>query len=220
MNDKIINDKQKSASNNDDDVSQYSLLFKNAILVRDTLLLSCASFSGHLFYYILTINFGYIKNLSPEANFITSGAGEWFSVVAGALLLRICSRKFCMSLCLAITSLSFAFQSLIDVGLLPYLDTEFVITANNTVGTLSSLLLIFVTLIVNQEVYPTVIRQTGSSIVNTIGESGSTIAPLLIQFSRIVGPWRADLLYSLMCLLASISVQFVTKTDNMELKDT
>lgn len=224
MNSKLVVEKRKNSSishkNDDDAVSQYSILFGNPILVRDTLLLSCASFTGHLFYYVLTINFGYIKNLSQEANFITSGAGEWFSVIAGALLLRICSRKFCMSLCLATTSLSFIFQALIDIGHLPHLDTELIITANNTVGTLSSLLLIFVTLIVNQEVYPTVIRQTGSSIVNTIGESGSTIAPLLIQFARIVGPWRADLLYSLMCLLASIGVQFVTKTDGMELKDT
>lgn len=221
MNRRIVCDRRKSLGCDDaDNVSQYSLLFKNPTLVKDTLLLSLASFSGHLFYYLLTINFGYIKNLSSEANFITSGAGEWFSVVVGALLLRVCSKKSCMSMCLAITSISFAFQALIDSGHLPSLDTELIITTNNTVGTLSSLLLIFVALIVNQEVYPTVIRQTGSSIVNTIGESGSTIAPLLIQFSRIVGPWRADLLYSLMCLLASIGMQFVTKTDDMELKDT
>lgn len=200
----------------------YRTIFKNPTLLRDTLVLSYISFIGHLFYYMLTINFGYIENLSIEANFITSGAGEWVSVVVGAILLKLTTRKTCMSIFLLVMSLSFIVQFLIDLeieSLSKILDGQVVITTINGIGTLSALLVIFVTLIVNQEVYPTFIRQTGSSLVNTIAESGSTLAPLLIQFGRLIGPSNADLLYTLISLVGIVMVQFLTKTDDIELPD-
>lgn len=202
------------------DKKSYQLLFKSPVLIRDTLILAYISFVGHLFYYTLTINFGYMKNLSVDANFIISGAGEWVSVVIGALLLRFCARKTCLALFLFIMASSFAFQSILDFELVPSLNNPFVVTTNNALGTLSSLLLIFVALIVNQEVYPTIIRQTGSSIVNTFGESGSTVAPMIIQLAKLIGLWRADLMYAIICALGMVGVQFLTKTDDIELPDT
>lgn len=219
---KIKNDKLKllADSSSDLDKQPYQILFKNPTYIRDTVVLCYVSFCGHLFYYMLTINFGYMKNLSVEANFIISGAGEWVSVVIGAGLLRFCSRKTCMSIFLFCLASSFAFQSLIDSSLASAWDTPLIVTTNNGVGTLSALLLVFVTLIVNQEVYPTVIRQTGSSIVNTLGESGSTIAPLLIQIGhRLVGIWKMDIFYTIVCVIGVIGIQFVTKTDDIELLD-
>lgn len=215
---KIDDDKRRQEISTDK--HSYRLLFSSPKLVRDTILLSYASFAGHLFYYMLTINFAYMKNLSVEANFITSGAGEWASVIIGAVLLKVLSRKTCMSFFLFLMAGSFAFQSLIDSGVAKSLDNPIIITTNNGIGTLSGLLLVFVTLIVNQEVYPTVIRQTGSSIVNTLGETGSTLAPMLIQLARSMGLWKADLCYSLFCMIAVVAVQFITKTDDVELTDT
>lgn len=195
------------------------LIFENPELLRDTIILSYMAFVGHLFYYLLTINFGYVKNLSTDANFIISGAGEWVSVVIGAILLRFCSRKACMTIFLTLMTCSFAFQSLIDIDLIPWLDNPISITLNNGIGTLSSLLLVFVALIVNQEIFPTVIRQTGSSLVNTVGESGSTLAPLVIQLGLLLGSWQADLLYATLCLLGVICIQFISRTDDIELPD-
>lgn len=210
-------------SNNDvtksKQVRSYGLIFTNRRLLRDTLILSYLAFVGHLFYYLQTINFAYVKNLSTAANFITSGAGEWVSVVVGAILLKFFSRKTCMSIFLLFMTCSFSFQSFIDSGIMPELDTKVIITANNGIGTLASLLLVFVTLIVNQEVYPTIVRQTGTSITNTLGESGSTLAPLIIQFSRIIGAWEANVIYSIFCLFGIVAAQFVTRTDDIELSD-
>lgn len=199
--------------------SAYRTLFSNPTLVKDTIIIAYVSFSGHLFYYLQTINFGYMENLSIEANFISSGAGEWFSLVVGAIMLRFFNRKTCMSLFLLFMTLSFTFQSLIDSNYVPSINTPIIVTLNNTIGTLSSLLLVFVVLIVNQEVYPTVIRQTGSSIGNTLGESGSTLAPWLIQLNRSFGLWRSDLVCAFMCLIGIFSAFFVTKTDDIELVD-
>lgn len=199
--------------------SSYKMLFSKPTLVRDTLVIAYLSFTGHLFYYLQTINFGYMENLSIEANFISSGAGEWFSLIVGAILLKIFSRKTCMSLFLSIMTLSFAFQSLIDSNYVTSFNTPLIVTLNNTIGTLASLLLVFVVLIVNQEVYPTIIRQTGSSIGNTLGETGSTLAPWLIQLNRSFGLWRADIVCSVMCLIGTFFALLVTKTDDMELVD-
>lgn len=200
-------------------VCSYRLIFSDRKLLRDTLILCYISLAGHLFYYVQTINFAYVKNLSTTANFITSGAGEWVSVVVGAILLKLFSRKTCMSIFLFVMTCSFGFQSFIDSGIMPELDTTITITANNGIGTLAALLLVFVVLIVNQEVYPTVVRQTGTSITNTLGESGSTLAPLIIQLSRLIGSWRANTIYSIFCLFGILASQFVTKTDDIELPD-
>lgn len=211
---------QNSDQANKQQVCSYNLIFSNRKLLRDTIILSYVAFVGHLFYYVQTINFAYVKNLSTAANFITSGAGEWVSVVVGAILLKFFSRKTCMSLFLFFMACSFTFQSFIDSGIMPELDTKVIITANNGVGTLASLLLVFVALIVNQEVYPTIVRQTGTSITNTLGESGSTLAPLVIQLSRAIGAWEANAIYSILCLFGILAAQFVTKTDDIELPDT
>lgn len=198
----------------------YRLLLSSPKLLRDTFVLAFCSFSGHLFYYLLTINFAYIESLSVEANFITSGAGEWISVIVGALLLKICSRKFCMSLFISLIGLTFIIQALIDSELIQSDNLSTIVNMNNGTGTLSALLLIFVVLIVNQEVYPTIIRQTGSSIVNTLGESGSMIAPIAIQLSRIIGSWKTDIVYATVCAFGLVGIQFITRTDDIELLDT
>lgn len=227
LQEKIRLDKKRHDSlikDDDDDhlngAKSYRLLFANSTIVKDTIILCYTSFLGHFFYYLLTINFGYMKNLSIEVNFITSGAGEWVSVVVGALLLKLFSRKACMSLFLFLMASSFIFQALVDLEWIPTLDTELVVSANNGLGTLSALLLVFIALIVNQEVFPTVIRQTGSSLTNTLGEFGSTLAPLSIQIGRLCGLGVTDMVYAIMCCIGIVAVQFLTKTDSMELMDT
>lgn len=218
---RIKNDLAKQAENPSfSNKHLYRMLFSNPQLVRNTIVLSYISFSGHLFYYMLTINFGYIENLSIDANFITSGAGEWFSVIIGAVMLKFLTRKTCLSLFLFLMASSFVFQFLIDSNLSPSLETPFIISLNNGIGTISALLVVFVALIVNQEVYPTYVRQTGSSLVNTISESGSTMAPMLIQMSRMIGPASADLLWAAISLSGIVFVKFLSKTDDIDLPDT
>lgn len=212
---KVAQDQQPGKTKN-----AYKIIFTNPILLRDTVILAYLAFVGHLFYYVQTLNFAHIKNLSTEANFITSGAGEWVSVVVGAILLKFFSRKTCMSLFLLIMTCSFAFQSFVDSGLIPALDTVLIITTNNGLGTLSSLLLIFIALIVNQEVYPTMARQTGTSLIGSLGESGSLLAPLLIYISSIVGSDKTNAAFTFFCGFAMVATQFLTKTDDLELRDT
>lgn len=118
---------------------------------------SYLAFVVQLFYYVKTFNFARVKNFPSEANFITSGASKWVCVFDGDILLKF-SPKTCTSLFLLTMTCSFAFKSLIDSDLILTLDSVLIITTINGLGTLSSLLLIFIALIVNQEVYPTILR--------------------------------------------------------------
>lgn len=204
----------------DNKARSYRLLITNRILLRDTLILAYIQFLGHMFYYYLTINFAYMKNLSMEANFITSGIGEWVACGLGAILLRLFSRRSCMSSVMIVIGLTFVFQSIIDSGAFAQLNNYIVVTTNNAIGTLASLLLIFVTMIVNQEVYPTVIRQSGTSIVLTVGEFGSTLSPFMIHLCASLGHWTSHLPFAAVCLLGSVLIRFVSKTDDKELADT
>lgn len=201
--------------------SYRRMLITNKTLLKDTLILAYVQFAGHMFYYYLTIDFAYTENLSLEANFITSGVGEWIACLAGAVALRFFSRRACMSFMMSLIGLTFAMQALIDSKSFTILtDSYLVVTTNNAIGTLASLLLIFVTLIVNQEVYPTVVRQSGTSIVNTFGEFGSSLSPLMLQLTRAQAHWTSNLPHALFCIIGAILVRSVSKTDDKDLADT
>lgn len=196
--------------------SAYKIVMQDSVLLRDTVILCYTIFLAFMFYYVLTLNFAFVENLNVEANFITSGAGEWLSFILGAAMLRFFSRQTSMCMVLQLMSLSFIFQFLIDADIFPSLNTGLIVTLNNAIGTTAALLLILL-LIVSQEVYPTLVRQMGSGFVNTVAELGATMAPIVIQVSRVLGMWRADVVSAMVCLVASFAVLFLSKTDNKEL---
>lgn len=219
LNDSII--RAKVLQESETSKTSYLLLFNSFSLVKDLIIMSLIMMAAHLFYYSLTINYSYSSTpVSMEANFISSGLGEWLGCLIGAILIRICSRTSCMFFFQFITFLSFSFQVLIDSNMFPILNSALTNTINNAVGTFATLSTVFVVLIVNQEVFPTTIRQTGSSIVNTLGELGSTLAPLLTTLYSLVGPIGVNIIAAIFCLFTAILSFFITETKNLELKDT
>lgn len=197
----------------------YRLYLTNRRILKDTLILAYALFLTHMFYYYLMINFAYTENLSMEANFITSGIAEWIGCALGALLLQVFSRKSCMSSVMFILGLTFVIQSVIDSKAYPQLNNYLLVTTNNAIGTLASLMLVFVAMIVNQEVFPTVIRQTGTTIVLALGMIGATLSPFLIHLCKKFDHWTNQLPLAGVCFLGSVLIQFVSKTDDKELAD-
>lgn len=201
--------------------TSYRLLFTSWSLVRDTIVLSCCTFLSHLFYYNLTINFSYFGDVSMDANFIISGLGEFIGCIIGALMMKfIPQRRLCIFIFLNALALSFALQSFVDTNWVPGLNNRVVTTTINAIGTISSLTSIFIILIVNQEIYPTIIRQTGSSLVNTIGETGSAAAPFLVQVTQALGNVNSAALFAIMCLVAALSIYCLNETGGSELLDT
>ncbi|KAG9508968.1 Solute carrier family 22 member 13 [Fragariocoptes setiger] len=196
--------------------NKYLLLLTNWNLTKNMLVLGLLRYLAFMFYYMLTIDF---QGISMEANFIISGVGEWCGCLFGCVMLKLFPRRICVFIFMFILSLSFAIQAVADAQIFPGVDTKIVNTIINAIGTLSALMTAFVMLIVGQEVFPTIIRQTGCSIVNTVGETGSASAPFIILMNRSIGPVTASIIW---CVISFICAGFslcLTETKGIELND-
>lgn len=198
----------------------YSTLVTNRTYLKDTLILSYISALSALYYFYLTIDFAYVTNLSLEANFITSGIGEWLVCFIGASFLKFVRRKTLAIIFFLVLGLSFIAEAFIEFYSVESSLMEIIVTANNATGTIASVSIIFVILIVAQEVYPTTLRQRGSSIINTMNGFGSCLAPVLLQVAHQIDDWRWNFVLVVPCLLGAVATQFLTVTDDADLQDT
>lgn len=198
----------------------YSTLFTNRVYFKDTVILGYSAALASLLYYYLTINFAYIKDLSLEANFIGGGIGEWLTCVLGATMLRFVRRKTLVTIFVSVLGLSFVVQAMIDSEYLQTHNMDLIVTANNAIGTIAAVSIIFVTIIAGQEVYPTTLRQRGSSIVNTMNAFGSCLAPPLIHMVKVIDDWRMNLVLVIPCVVSAVAAYFLTVTDESDLQDT
>lgn len=195
---------------------KHRVLFANPTLRRDTIILAYSGFVAALFYYILAMNFSYVQNLTPEANFISTGAGEWIGVVICIILLKCLSRRLCFQISFLFLAGSFIFQCYLDYF---KLDDTLLVTLTNATGSIFTCSLIFLIVMVSMEVLPTNLRNTGGSIIDTTTHCGSAMAPLFIQIGRIIGNDKTDLIFATLSLIGALAIQFLTKTDHIELSD-
>lgn len=212
-----IKEEQRKQDKSIDSRQKHRILFTNPIFRRDTLILAYTGSVIALFYYVLILNFSYVQNLSPDANFISSGVGEWIGVLICILLLKFSARKFCFALTFIILAISFSFQFYVDF----YHKNEFAlfVMLNNAIGSIFNCSLIFLLALVSMEILPTNLRNTGSSIIDTTTHCGSAFAPAFIQIGRIIGNDKTSILYALLSLIGAIATQFLSTTDNIELSD-
>lgn len=215
--------KNNGVDETDDDArvqqESYSTLVTNRTYLKDTLILSYLAALASLYYFYLNIDFAYVKNLSLEANFISGGVSEWFVCLLGATLLKFMRRKTLAIIFVVVLALSFVAQAFIDLYSVESPLMEFIVTTNNATGTVASVSIIFVVLIASQEVYPTILRQRGSSIVNTMTGFGSCLAPLLMQYTHLIDDWRWNFVLVAPCVLGAFATNFLTVTDDSDLQD-
>lgn len=212
-----IKEEQRKQNKSISSRQKHRILFTNSTFRRDTLILAYTGSVIALFYYVLILNFSYVQNLSPEANFISSGVGEWIGVLFCILLLKFSARKFCFGFIFIILAVSFSFQFYIDF----YHKNEFaiIVMLNNGIGSIFDCSLIFLLALVSMEILPTNLRNTGSSIIDTTTHCGSAFAPVFIQIGRLIGNDKTSILYAILSLIGAIATQFLSTTDNIELSD-
>lgn len=198
----------------------YSTLITNRRYFKDTAILGFSAALASMFYYYLTINFAYIKDLSLEANFIGGGISEWLTCILGATMLRFVRRKTLVTIFVSILGLSFVVQAMIDSKTLETSNMDLIVTTNNAIGTVAAVSIMFVTIIASQEVYPTTLRQRGSSIVGTMNALGSCLAPPLIHIVEVVDDWRMNFVLVTPCLISAAAAHYLTVTDESDLQDT
>lgn len=204
----------------------FSTLVTNKTYLKDTLILSYTMLISNASYFYLTFNFAYVKNLSLEANFVSTALGECITCILSASLIRFIKRRTLMAIAFSVLSLSYLVQAIIDSGLVVASEASdsialsAIVTTNNALGTVSAIGLFFVSLMVSQEVYPTTLRQRGSSLVGCIAGVGAMVAPFLVQLIHLVGDWRLHLSLVFPCVFGAIIAHLMTVTDHLDLKDT
>lgn len=192
-------------------------IFTNIHLLKDTMSVFALLFVAEVVYFSLTLNVADLGG-SLYVNYIISGLSELVSIAFCAIILAYLSRRTCLSLLLLASTVSYLLMALVNV----YEDSlsMTLILAVNAFGKLTAIGNLMVIILVSQEVFPTVIRQFGTSLCITVGKAGSAVAPFTHELGQIIGQSYCFAMFSLICLSCAIIPFGLSETGNRELPDT
>lgn len=192
-------------------------IFTNIHLLKDTLSVFVLLFVAEVVYFSLTLNVADLGG-SLYINYIISGLSELVSVAFCAFLLAKLSRRTCLSLLLLASTVSYLMMALVNVYE-EHLSMTFIL-AVNAFGKITAIGNLMVIILVSQEVFPTVIRQFGTSLCITVGKAGSAVAPFTHELGQFIGQSYCFGMFSLICLSCAIIPFKLSETGNRELPDT
>lgn len=192
-------------------------IFTNLHLLKDTISVFILLFVAEVVYFSLTLNVADLGG-SLYVNYVISGLSELVSIAFCGTLLAYLSRRMCLSLLLVASTVSYLLLSLVNV----YEEhlSMTVILAVNAFGKLTAIGNLMVIILVSQEIFPTVIRQFGTSLCITVGKAGSAVAPFTHELGQIIGQSWCFAMFSLICLSCAIIPFILSETGNRELPDT
>lgn len=194
-----------------------SAIFTNLHLLKDTMSVFILLFVAEVAYFSLTLNVADLGG-SLYINYVISGLSELVSIALCGTLLAYLSRRMCLSLLLLASTVSYLLLSLVNV----YEDqlSMTVILTVNAFCKLTTIGNLMIIILVSQEVFPTVIRQFGTSLCITVGKAGSAVAPFTHELGQIIGQSWCFAMFSLICLSCAIIPFILSETGNRELPDT
>lgn len=192
-------------------------IFTNMHLLKDTMSVFVLLFVAEVVYFSLTLNVADLGG-SLYINYVISGLSELVSIAFCAVLLAYLSRRMCLSLLLLASTVSYLLMALVNVYE-ESLSMTMILTVN-AFGKLTAIGNLMVIILVSQEVFPTVIRQFGTSLCITVGKAGSAVAPFTHELGQIIGQSYCFAMFSLICLSCAIIPFGLSETGNRELPDT
>lgn len=192
-------------------------IFTNMRLLKDTISVFILLFVAEVVYFSLTLNVADLGG-SLFTNFVISGLSEYVSIALCAVLLAYFSRRTCLSLLLFASTISYLLMALVNIYEESLSETS--ILTVNAFGKLTAIGNLMVIILVSQEVFPTVVRQFGTSLCITVGKSGSAVAPFTHELGQIIGQSYCFGMFSLICLTCAILPFGLSETGNRELPDT
>lgn len=192
-------------------------IFTNMNLLKDTISVFILLFVAEVVYFSLTLNVADLGG-SLYLNYIISGFSELVSIAFCAIMLAYLSRRTCLSLLLLASTVSYLLMAVVNI----YEDSlsMTVILAVNAFGKLTAIGNLMVIILVSQEVFPTVIRQFGTSLCITVGKMGSAVAPFTHELGQIIGSKYCFGMFSLICFACAFIPFGLAETGNRELPDT
>lgn len=192
-------------------------IFTNMHLLKDTMSVFVLLFVAEVVYFSLTLNVADLGG-SLYINYVISGLSELVSIAFCAVLLAYLSRRTCLSLLLLASTVSYLMMALTNVYE-ESLSMTLILTVN-AFGKLTAIGNLMVIILVSQEVFPTVIRQFGTSLCITVGKAGSAVAPFTHELGQIIGQSYCFAMFSLICLSCAIVPYCLSETGSRELPDT
>lgn len=192
-------------------------IFTNVHLLKDTMSVFVLLFVAEVVYFSLTLNVADLGG-SLYINYIISGLSELVSIACCAFLLAYFARRTCLSLLLLASTVSYLLMALVNI----YEDSLSmpIILSVNAFGKLTAIGNLMVIILVSQEVFPTVVRQFGTSLCITVGKAGSAVAPFTHELGQIIGQSYCFGMFSIICLLCAFVPFGLSETGNRELPDT
>lgn len=192
-------------------------IFTNTLLLKDTMSVFALLFVAEVVYFSLTLNVADLGG-SLYVNYIVSGVSELFSIACCAFMLAFLSRRSCLSILLMASTVSYLLMALVNVYE-EHLSMIMILTVN-AFGKLTAIGNLMVIILVSQEVFPTVIRQFGTSLCITVGKLGSAAAPFTHELGQIIGQSYCFAMFSVICLICALVPFGLSETGNCELPDT
>lgn len=192
-------------------------IFTNLHILKDTVSVFILLFIAEVVYFSLTLNVADLSG-SLYVNYIISGLSELVSIACCGTLLAYLSRRMCLSLLLLASTVSYLLLALVNIYE-EYLSMT-IILGVNAFGKLTAIGNLMVIILVSQEIFPTVIRQFGTSLCITIGKAGSAVAPFTHELGQIIGQSWCFAMFSLLCLSCAIVPFIMSETGDKELPDT
>lgn len=192
-------------------------IFTNIHLLKDTMSVFVLLFVAEVVYFSLTLNVADLGG-SLYINYVISGLSELVSIAFCAIILAYLSRRTCLSLLLIASTVSYLLMALVNVYE-ESLSMPLILTVN-AFGKLTAIGNLMVIILVSQEVFPTVIRQFGTSLCITVGKAGSAVAPFTHELGQIIGQSYCFAMFSFICLSCALIPFGLSETGNRELPDT
>lgn len=192
-------------------------IFTNLHLLKNTMAVFVLLFVAEVVYFSLTLNVADLGG-SLYVNYIISGLSELVSIACCAILLAHLSRRMCLSVLLLTSTIAYLLLALANVYQ-DYLSMTLIL-AVNAFCKLTAIGNLMVIILVSQEVFPTVIRQFGTSLCITVGKAGSAVAPFTHELGQMIGQSYCFAMFSVICLSCAIVPFGLSETGNRELPDT
>lgn len=198
-------------------VKSLAAIFTNIHLLRNTMSVFLLLFVAEVVYFSLTLNVADLGG-SLHLNFLISGFSELISIATCGSLLAYFSRRVCLSALLLASTVSYLMMALVNI----YehnLSMAFILGVN-AFGKITAIGNLMVIILVSQEVFPTVIRQFGTSLCITVGKMGSAVAPFTHELGQKIGHSYCFGMFSAICFSCAFVPMCLSETGNCELPDT
>ncbi|XP_045530578.1 solute carrier family 22 member 15-like isoform X4 [Pieris brassicae] len=195
-------------------------LFTGARLAFNTILLLLLWVFVSICYSVLILSTGEKSDSNPFIQFSIQALAEIPSNFIGAWLCNNIGRRRSASASFFVIGTIWIIVALRQMTSIEWLRAWWISAALITIGRLTIAVSFFAINLLNMEIYPTCLRQSGLALGNVLSSVASALAPYILYLGRRVDPRLPGLILGTSCLLSVFISMFLPETLNAKLPET